>query len=401
MLSLKHFLALIAIVALATSDASAVGVTSVRQFNLLHNNNNSPFFATSADAANTFQPIDFSDAVFTPAGAPRAGEVTSITTNGVFNIVGDSTSAGGWTDGNGVPAGITLTFNAQIVFSVNPASPPNSYLTLVNNGNNRGNGLGITQNFQGVSTIGSLNQNEDASADDVLDVSAVDVTGVSFTGTLSEAGYNFAPGSVGNFGPVVLRTGSNTASGVVESAETFGLISATGPAPQPGDEGLPTIGFGRPVIQSEIDARRGEGIVASHVASENDFADVLVGGDSTHFPRQIGAWTLDPQNGTLGLKGVGYQYDVTFDITSTNPNIAGDYNHNGSVDAADYVLWRKGDLAADGNGDTVVNQLDFDYWRERFGNSGAGAGSGAAVPEPAAVVLCVFSVLVIATRRGR
>jgi hypothetical protein len=414
-LMLKYiFCALTAIVALATTECSAVSVTSIRQFNLLHNNTNSPFFATSVDAVNTFVPATYptdpsvsESVVFTPDGAPRAGEVATITTRGVFNIVGSSTSAGGWTDGNGVPAGITLAFNAKIVFSVNPASPPNSRLTLVGIGNNRGNGLGITQTTWngttgGSSTIGNAHQNEDVSADDVLDVSAVDVTGISFTGTLAESGYSFAPGSVGNFGPNVIRSGNNTASGLIESAETFGLISATGPAPQPGDEGLPTIGFGRPIIQSEIDLRRGEGIVASHVASENDFTGNNVDGDPVRFPRQIGAWTLRPQNGTMGVKGVGYQYDVTFDITSANPNIPGDYNHNGVVDAADYVVWRKGDLVADSNGDTLVNQTDYDFWRARFGNGAPGAGAGltgSAVPEPAALTLLVIGLL--ATCSGR
>jgi hypothetical protein len=52
----------------------------------------------------------------------------------------------------------------------------------------------------------------------------------------------------------------------------------------------------------------------------------------------------------------------------------GDYNANGEVDAADYVLWRKSvgqagaGLAADGNGDGSVNQSDHDHWRGEFGN---------------------------------
>src|SRR6187455_1098380 len=79
LLMLKYILcALTAIVALAATDSSAVGVTSVRQFNLLHNNTNSPFFATSVDAVNTFAPATYptvpiasESVVFTPDGAPR------------------------------------------------------------------------------------------------------------------------------------------------------------------------------------------------------------------------------------------------------------------------------------------------------------------------------------------
>jgi hypothetical protein len=57
----------------------------------------------------------------------------------------------------------------------------------------------------------------------------------------------------------------------------------------------------------------------------------------------------------------------------------GDYNNDGKVDAADYVVWRK----------TGGSQAEYDTWRANFGMSlnGAGAGSSLAsgatlVPEP-------------------
>jgi subtilisin family serine protease len=69
--------------------------------------------------------------------------------------------------------------------------------------------------------------------------------------------------------------------------------------------------------------------------------------------------------------------------------LIGDYNRNGTVDNADFVLWQKTNgqnvppfSGADGNGDGVVNQADFDIWKANFGNSvgpGAGAGAGMAL----------------------
>ena len=52
----------------------------------------------------------------------------------------------------------------------------------------------------------------------------------------------------------------------------------------------------------------------------------------------------------------------------------GDFNHDGRVDAADYVLWRN-------NGGSAQ---DYQLWRSNFGriSSGAGAGIPATVPEP-------------------
>jgi hypothetical protein len=67
------------------------------------------------------------------------------------------------------------------------------------------------------------------------------------------------------------------------------------------------------------------------------------------------------------------------------PVLLGDYNQNDSVDAADYVVWRKmqGTMVtpfsgADGNGDGMVNEHDYDVWRTRFGqiSSPPAAGSG-------------------------
>jgi hypothetical protein len=76
-----------------------------------------------------------------------------------------------------------------------------------------------------------------------------------------------------------------------------------------------------------------------------------------------------------------------------------DYNLDDSVDAADYVVWRKGGLPwADGDGDGAFNNDpdDYDEWRLHFaevsspGSSGRPAG---AVPEPASVIL-LFSAAI-------
>jgi hypothetical protein len=63
--------------------------------------------------------------------------------------------------------------------------------------------------------------------------------------------------------------------------------------------------------------------------------------------------------------------------------IAGDYNTDGAVDAADYAVWRKtlgstSDLRADGNGNGSVDPADLTVWKAHFGESGSrGAGDAA------------------------
>jgi len=77
--------------------------------------------------------------------------------------------------------------------------------------------------------------------------------------------------------------------------------------------------------------------------------------------------------------------------------IPGDFNRDGTVDAADYVAWRKG----------LVPQTTANYndWRTNFGQT-AGNGSevsaSATVPETATLMLLMFAVaLVFSARPGR
>lgn len=78
--------------------------------------------------------------------------------------------------------------------------------------------------------------------------------------------------------------------------------------------------------------------------------------------------------------------------------LLGDFNDDGTVDAADYTVWRDNLTAANedalnGNGDGMngVDQADYVLWRTNFGNSSE-PGS-AAIPEPstliAAMLLCL------------
>ena len=104
------------------------------------------------------------------------------------------------------------------------------------------------------------------------------------------------------------------------------------------------------------------------------------------------------------------QWDL--DINASNVVLSvvstGDYNGNGAVDAADYVLWRKtlnqtgAGLAADGNGNGVVDPADYDFWRTRFGNTefAIGTGAAAAVPESTTMsILCSATILLLRRRR--
>jgi hypothetical protein len=106
----------------------------------------------------------------------------------------------------------------------------------------------------------------------------------------------------------------------------------------------------------------------------------------------------------MGNSGINPQ-SAMFDDFSLNSSavagVPGDYNNNGTVDTADYVLWRKGGpLQNEVDNPGTVNAADYTEWRSRFGNTGAGTGNGnllrgplaANVPEPAALWVALIGL---------
>lgn len=98
--------------------------------------------------------------------------------------------------------------------------------------------------------------------------------------------------------------------------------------------------------------------------------------------------------------------DIGWDVIAP-PGASGDYNNNGVVDAADYVLWRdKLNQNVTLPNDTTpgnVGPSDYTVWRNNFGAT-AGSGTllvGAAVPEPASFGSVLVGGLVVLLWRCR
>lgn len=94
--------------------------------------------------------------------------------------------------------------------------------------------------------------------------------------------------------------------------------------------------------------------------------------------------------------GDGLQSNLTSEASSAAgmPAIPGDYNGNRSVDAADYVLWRKDPASYGGD------PAGFDTWRANFGAGPGSSSSSASVPEPAAVDLVLVGLLLCGVKRN-
>jgi hypothetical protein len=80
----------------------------------------------------------------------------------------------------------------------------------------------------------------------------------------------------------------------------------------------------------------------------------------------------------------------------------GDYNGDGNVDAADYIMWRKGGpLQKETVTPGMVTLEDYDEWRSHFGNPVFGSGNATSAPEPFGVALMLTGIAfaVVQSRR--
>jgi hypothetical protein len=170
---------------------------------------------------------------------------------------------------------------------------------------------------------------------------------------------------IANYGatPIVYRNNSNNnlhwlrveTEGTISNRDGIGaFITVIPESEQPSQRQVQEIGSGSSYLsQSEMAAYFGLGTLTEPL----DLVEVF--------------WPAS------GLK----QSYVSIPVDGTlfaRERLLGDFNADGAVNAADYVMWRDSlgqvgeGLAADGAGpiglpDGIVDSLDFFYWRENFG----------------------------------
>ena len=109
-------------------------------------------------------------------------------------------------------------------------------------------------------------------------------------------------------------------------------------------------------------------------------------------------------SGVSSDPGVASFDNIYLALEDVVASLAGDYNGDGTVDAADYTVYRDtlgnsvtAGEGADGNGNGVIDPGDYTVWSNNFGASSATAS---AVPEPAAAVLALLAIAGLAARRN-
>ncbi len=105
----------------------------------------------------------------------------------------------------------------------------------------------------------------------------------------------------------------------------------------------------------------------------------------------------------MGMRVTEISTGIYDSLLVAEPRLEGDYNDNGVVDAADYVVWRNTleqlivppGRGADGSANGEISQLDYSFWKERFGNT-LDTGSDSIVselspaPEPTTLTLLLL-----------
>jgi autotransporter-associated beta strand protein len=108
------------------------------------------------------------------------------------------------------------------------------------------------------------------------------------------------------------------------------------------------------------------------------------------------AVTLGSSTFHITYAGGANHNDVMLIGGSLPMGVPGDFNGNGVVDMADYVLWRNGGPLQNEISDIgTVTAQDYDDWRAHFGNtsgSGSSLGQSASVPEPGTACLLLVGL---------
>ena len=334
----------------------------------------SPFFTGTVHATNGTQYVTgpsngLSGSIKTLNSTVDSPLGPSTTVSGRVTINGNATAAGvdlapgtadDWLDGNTLPAGVTLSYDLS--FTIAAANGAN----LITANGNTGNGLAIANDA--AQNYGNLDAGE------VLQISAIATSNHAWGGVPTEP-FLFTPISFGVTKFAALR--SNTFD---EPTEAMTI-----------SDGTNTWGFGTST-----------GTAGSGLIMENNLGNPFgpAGGDVP--------LTITTDAGAWSLKGFRLSTPVAYDVVAAPPTADADFNGDGLVDGADFLVWQQNLGLAEGatneqgdaDGNAAVNDLDLAAWQTAFG-AGATPPEIVAVPEPAAAALAAIALLAGAAVRNR
>ncbi|MEX2310758.1 MAG: hypothetical protein WD738_24535 [Pirellulales bacterium] len=327
-----------------------------------------------------------------------------ITNGGVVDVKTGTVSVGveggsiGTINVDGPGSSLTSSFGTEVTLRVGQGGE--GTVNITNGGNVKSN-----YGFIGGLGIGVVNVDGAGSKwtdDSELGIGFV-IIEVGSSGTLSVTnGGMVRAGGVTSFGEI--RGDGNIV--VVSEVRNRGLVSpGTSPGSLDIDGDYTQTTEGELLIELDSTAYD-QLLVTGEAALAGTLTVKLLGGFTPDIGQTFTILTADDVDGeftTEVLPSVpGLIFDVLYNPQSVvlqilAAGIAGDYNADGIVDAADYVVWRKYNNTATtlpNDSTPGTSAADYDVWRAHFGDTiGTGAGDIAsarnAVPEPCTLVLAL------------
>jgi hypothetical protein len=170
--------------------------------------------------------------------------------------------------------------------------------------------------------------------------------------------------------------------------------------------------------------RQSDGTVAVMIinllSGAGNSANVSIGIEGSPLGNRGIQWAYGSTGGAApvqsNVSGLGNSFDYniaprTLILLLIPPaGLPGDYNDDGSVDAADYVVWRNTlnqnvpvGSGADGDGNGIIQEADYVFWQANFGHSATGSSAEAstAIPEPTAASLGTIASAILMTLHRR
>jgi autotransporter-associated beta strand protein len=270
----------------------------------------------------------------------------------------------------------------------------NALTPLINNAADGGL-VGVTKTGSGLWRL--VSDNSYAGPTNVLG-GTLHVMGTQFGGGTYYVGPDGTLGGTGTLAGIVSSDGTVAPGVEVGQLRVFGEYSQNAGATLAievagtglGDHDRLSV-FGPAILDGELAVEFVEGFTPSH----GDVVEVLHADDGIF--GEFVDFDLPLLAGNLSWNVIYSNFSVLLEATTRLP---GDYDYNGSVGPEDYARWKElygtGHPAADGNGDGIVDAVDYTVWRNHA-TPGAGAGGLAgglhfAVPEPAGAALAVLAL---------
>ncbi len=364
------------------------------------------------------------------AGGKAMGDLAAINLADVFQsglIISGASETIGSLSGGGNSGG-NVALDARLVGGGNNAST--TYRGVLSGAG------GLTKIGSGTLTLAPLIANSTYGGGTLIDGGTLIVDNVPPTGGPPSSGTGTGPVVVGTgatldvrgsvLGPVTTYAGATVSvTGRIERAVTVsigatfggnGLVNATVTvnggghvAPGPGVDSLDV------------------GVLLLEPGSVLDFElDTVLGVDKSDLINVLGGNGLSIQGGTLNLTNAGsmtsgtyrlidyagtlggsvgwlalgavptgFEYSLINNVANKSIDlvvgIPGDHNSDGTVDAADFVVWRK----------SIGTQTAFNTWRSNFGEPSSASGSSTAVPEPSSALLLLPACVLLLQRSRR